>query len=601
MRGGADAAQDPVPGPDADTPDAQPARSTVASLSEYVPLVAVSGNLLLYKYAPEAFDQEELLERVARQVDYDQRHYDYQTRYGKPPGGDRSMPLFSQEEVAGRKPDFVARDLFDTYRAKLDQLASALPTRYSGVIAIEVPREAQFDHSRGVLHKKFETGYLVKGLVKSDVPEIEDRVLYDFDRTASGVSSALALQLRDRFGYHVYDQDELIPRETPASMTRIVSVPLPRSDDGMGGELVLAMDHLLDVAAFPLDSSDAERMFSLPKHPGEMKEYLGSFLLFFDLEIEDILVSGRHYVVKANVLGAKLLGTRGELLKTYAPSDFPSAAAVHAQRKAEEGAQRAAVEAEQREKADAEARKQAEQQTAELAKQARIDKTRKALRDADIVDVRLGMTVSEAEKIIRRHMDVGWAARSPDKALTGLEPNRPYSHFTTFISTDGGEQIALFWHPDISDRIVAVTRSLRLPEGASREAVVAQLLDKYGDQPAKKDDSSLVWTADFGTQKSMNVTDIDNAWRLRFGTCSCELGRLSTRDLQVVEGQAFDKVGAATLNAMTDITDIRVWGGRLPGKYGGFSKNWDPTQWQKCGPMVVASINLTLTAGPRSG
>lgn len=209
--------------------------------------------MLLYKYAPEAFDQEELLKRVARQVDVDQAHY------GGSSLGFSSTPLFSQKEVAGRKPDFAARDLLDTYQARLDQIVSSLPTRYSGVIAVEDYGGPQYDHSRGVLHKKFETGYLVKQPVKTDVPEIEDRVLYDFDRTARGVSSALALQLRDRFGYRVYDKDELIPPETPASMTAIVSVPLPRSDDGMGGELVLALDRLLDVPAFPLDSRDAER------------------------------------------------------------------------------------------------------------------------------------------------------------------------------------------------------------------------------------------------------------------------------------------------------------------------------------------------------
>lgn len=52
---------------------------------------------------------------------------------------------------------------------------------------------------------------------------------------------------------------------------------------------------------------------------------------------------------------------------------------------------------------------------------------------------------------------------------------------------------------------------------------------------------------------------------------------------------------------MTDIADIRVWGGRLPGKHGGFSENWDPTRWQKCGPMVVANINTNRGTSLRIG
>ena len=85
-------------------------------------LGSTSLNMLIYKFAPRLFSDEELLKRVADQVKSDQWQHTPNT--GATP---RNRPLFTKDEVAGRKPEFAARDLIDTYRSRIGALAATCP------------------------------------------------------------------------------------------------------------------------------------------------------------------------------------------------------------------------------------------------------------------------------------------------------------------------------------------------------------------------------------------------------------------------------------------------------------------------------------------
>lgn len=526
--------------------------------------------LLLYKYAPNAFNDDFLLKRTKRQVGQDQVYYKY---------GDRShVFVFSRDQIEGRVVDFAAKELLPTYKKRLSELARGIPKKLTIIKKLNL---SYLEYADGMLRGNSSSG---------QGPTVIDRP-YMLDKNAKlklpPLGSREVLRLPQL-------QGNVAASEFPISVTE--SAP--------PGHFYLALDRAPIIPPLAMEPAAAEKMWKPPECPtargyGTMRDSAREKALMqcrakmaqyrsglgpavkavFQIATEGVKVDGTDWVVKARLLGVQLFGPHGRLLHTFASSDFPTGDDVWQ-------AQSDALAAQQRAHAGAGAQAEAKQLAAE---QMRI-KARKALHNADVVGIRLGMTVAEAEKIIRRNMDVEWVARSPDKAPPYLQQNRPYNYFKTFISSDSGEQITVFWHSEISDRIVAITRVLPLPEGASPEAAVTQLLDKYGNQPVEKNDFSIVWTVDFGVQKPTNVADIDNASRFRNGTCVAQLGDFPIGAMQIIEGQALDQLDPVTRNAMAYTAGIRVLGGRLPGKHGGFSNKWDPTQWQACGPMVLSSI-----------
>jgi hypothetical protein len=550
--------------------------------------------MLIFRYAPESFSEEELLKRAGQQIKVDQGLFDTATEY---------KHVFTQPEVKERNPDFAARELLDEYRKRLSGMASSFPTRYSGVIAIDA---RQYDHGRQMLHKQGDSAHLLRQPMASDVTGVDDRILYDL-KSLPTITGNLDTQLRDKFGYHIYEDLSLV-RETPSSMAS--NVPLPG-----GGRILLALNQILEIPAFPLKSADAEKQLTSPQWPNmeraddpakkkfyrEMKEYLGAFLLSLDFEIKSVLARDRDYVIVADLLGARLLGTRGELLQTYAASDFPSAAEFHAKLKKKQEDQHAAIEAEQRKEAEARAREQSREQATDQAEKARLAETREALRKADIAGIRLGMTIPEAEQVIRQHMEVGWVAELSEDNLLKLHAaqwtNHPYGHFRTYIRADGAEQITLFWHPKVSERLIAVTRLLPIPEGTSTDAMQAQLMAKYGDQLALSQKSRWVWTVDYGAHKSPPPKGMGADLLFRNGSCESRLrGAFRSRDLRTVTGEnLYDLLLQQDRNMLNRIdlpTVIDVDGGRQakrPGDSGGAT--WDPSQWRECGPTVLATID----------
>ncbi|MGH8020177.1 MAG: hypothetical protein ACREIA_18245 [Opitutaceae bacterium] len=90
--------------------------------------------------------------------------------------------------------------MIDEYRNKLAAIAESLPSRYSGVIVVEVQRDAVFDPDRGVLHTRREAGHLVRPLThpgltyRREAMIIDGREVYEFrvagDSESSGHSEA---------------------------------------------------------------------------------------------------------------------------------------------------------------------------------------------------------------------------------------------------------------------------------------------------------------------------------------------------------------------------------------------------------------------------
>ncbi len=106
----------------------------------------------------------------------------------------------------------------------------------------------------------------------------------------------------------------------------------------------------------------------------------------------------------------------------------------------------------------------------------------------DILGIRLGMTLTEAEAIVRERIDVGTvlAADRADQLATLTDGPMPYSSGRLFVSADGKEAIALFNEPPAApDELVAAFRVVFLPDGSVSEGPLGRsLIERYGEPVA---------------------------------------------------------------------------------------------------------------------
>lgn len=108
-----------------------------------------------------------------------------------------------------------------------------------------------------------------------------------------------------------------------------------------------------------------------------------------------------------------------------------------------------------------------------------------ALPELDIVGVRLGMSMDEAEKVIREHMHVGRVLSGKRQHDGSMESGIliPATSGKLFISVDERELIAILDEPPaVEGKVLAAWRRVYLPRGAipATEAALA-LKEKYGD------------------------------------------------------------------------------------------------------------------------
>ena len=108
----------------------------------------------------------------------------------------------------------------------------------------------------------------------------------------------------------------------------------------------------------------------------------------------------------------------------------------------------------------------------------------------DVIGIRLGMSMAQAEGIVRKHMQVGWvmAPQGPVPYASNQVRGMP----KTFIAQNGSEAIILAGNPAVSDRVLGVRRVLLFKGGAiDTAALQGKLKAKYG-QPSVES-GSLIW------------------------------------------------------------------------------------------------------------
>ena len=281
-------------------------------------------------------------------------------------------------------------------------------------------------------------------------------------------------------------------------------------------------------------------------------------------------------VIRARVSGLELVDDNGRLIHSFDVASLTSAAEV--------------TNAKQVAKVKALAAKKEARAQKEHMQTAR----REALHMADVIGIRIGMDVREAERIIREHMDVGWIGKlsSNKPAVSVRSPNRPYSHFKTYISADGSEYVALFWHPEVSSRLMAVTRTLMLPKDIKQDEVLVQLKDKYGADVlvSPPNRASWVWTSDYGKAPAVkHIANPTDAYRFRMGQCyATSRSSFGISSLDIIEGKPVTRDVLRRLPSGMGATIIDVYGGK-GGTYS--DPKWDPHAWTACGPAVSAAIN----------
>lgn len=116
----------------------------------------------------------------------------------------------------------------------------------------------------------------------------------------------------------------------------------------------------------------------------------------------------------------------------------------------------------------------------------RMDQETQAARKAaqhDVIGLKIGMPLAEAEKLVRAHMNV-------DRVMTFERPTIiapdtkiiPYTSGTFYVDAEGRETITLFNEPPAApDTLVAVMRTITQAPGAMPgAALLASLREKYG-------------------------------------------------------------------------------------------------------------------------
>lgn len=551
--------------------------------------VVIPSVLLQYKYAPTDFSDQYMLEQTRRQIGADAAVYSV---------GKQRRPnhvfMFSADQVAGREPTFAAEELLPIYKQRWAALANSIPDRL------------QFSTSDIILdYMTYANGALRSKHQPDALHEI------------SGISEQTKLRLPP------LGRKEVLDWLPPMS----ASLPVPRFPSSVAqappvSGFRLAVDRVLRVPPLTMERAAAERLWRRPEcspfaDPGlrdararraaqeaaarcsrEIAAFKPRITIVFDVQTEGMTAEGANRIVKAKLIGARVLGSRMELLKNLSPSDFPEAVdswKIQADRKAAEARRTAALQS----------AKEASRLSVEKEKDAARTAARAELLKADIVGIRLGMTLTEAEQLIRGRMKLGGVASSkpPSNSVVGgalwiKNPRFPYSEFRTFVGADGEDEIVLFSHVKVSDRVLAVARGVQLQPGVTSEMVVEQLLNKYGKAPIfiykpkdVNDAALLAWAVDFGQVNPRSCQPQDFSCALHFGTCHTQFGSvMKYHYLSVVEPAA--NAGAKMENFKDPqiyTPTLHVHGAGSPDTYGD-ERTWDVEKWRGCGPTVLAWV-----------
>jgi peptidoglycan hydrolase-like protein with peptidoglycan-binding domain len=410
--------------------------------------------LLLYKYAPDAFTDKYLLEKAREQIGQDQWAYKHPNNYKS----HEHVFVFSREQVEGRAAEFAAKELLPVYKSYLARLTNQIPARlnFKSLRSLAV-----LEYSGGALRAKSQP-YLTREFKlpdKRDIPrQLQSREILG---NVSQISGRIGnLRLGD----------------------------VTKSLDNRGRGTVLALDRDPEVPPIAMKSADAERMWKKPECSSiestymrdgatrtvaaqaasdcrsRQQSYSGGIKSVFEIEIDRVTVTERNWIVEARLIGASVYGPHQELLKTFGANDF-----VSVQRKLANEQQKETQAAEER-----------RSKIAELA-------------HMDLLGVRLGMSVKEAEAALRAHQKVETvyrfsAAPSPRQVGAGTY-FEPYNRGLLFIANEGKDVIALFFQNENS--VIGISRRM-LANDLKNDSLTTALTKKYG-KPTHATNNGWIW------------------------------------------------------------------------------------------------------------
>ena len=484
----------------------------------------------------------------------------------------------------------------------LQDSGRALPGR----VKLDFEMKAKFDTNKGLL---------VLGDSRSTLDDekpvnplkVKKRVRFAKDGTEVGSTLYLPLPVsaEKRFIYTLPHMSGLGEnRPSIASRADSAIMDWKRRLSGYGSKISrlggLALDREVEFSAFPVIGDSVEQF------KGERYRRSATFpvtgRLILDVERMDVVhvmgsISGRskkermsNSAMLARVAGLELYSQDGRLIHRYDISKLTSLSDVAESKKAAQAEASAAenaalaAEAKARSAREAERKKQMEELTVR----------RESLRNSDVIGIRPGMTVREAENVIKAHMRIGWIGElNPDDfSVKYRAPDRPYNNFRVYVSADGDEHIALFWHPEFSDRLQAVTRTIVLPEKVSKEVALAQLKEKYGTKEllSSQTDSSWIWTVDYGnSQAGKDISDRQDANGFQSNdVCGSRIDTaFRIGSFKIIEGEPLTYEVKKRLPAAARTAEIDIRAGSSGRRN---NAAWDTKTWEKCGPVISAEI-----------
>lgn len=517
---------------------------------------------LLYKYAPQSLDDDFLTRRARRQIAIDQNQYDNPTKSGW-------IFMFAESEVKDRDTRFAATDLLPLYKERLAELAAGIPPVLTYSVTTTL---SNIEHKDGALRQVEGRGagpdVLVPGNVAYDslklrMPPMGSREVLNGppDLMAPYPPRGLPVSVTERRPpgnvYLALDRDPSIP---PLAIDRGVAEGLYQKDK------LDCSTNLLEYRRQGHSIIEAQRLRD--ECMAKARDYKPQLRAEFDIRIEEVKVVQGGWAVYAALKEARLYGSREELLKTYPPDAFAPGVDVWQARAQQQ------IEKRHKEQ-EAAAREKAERQAALQAERERKEQIREGLAGADVIGIRLGMTLEEAEAITRKEMAVGWVAEWKG----GSE--HAYDGFRAYFREDGRELVTLYTHPEMSDKVLAVGRVLRLAEGTRDEDIVASLKEKYGTDAIEGDQmaATAVWASRVPAAGPWKNAGKDIQWNR--SPCNLQFGAsfgLFSRSITIVEGDEHARP--------KDGFVIR-----------GFRPNANTKkaeEWGQCGTSVLASISLQL-------